>query len=144
MKDHSGTEDEANLIVSLTFPVASSRLGSASAGGGNLTLPTLEIAVENYGHSVIRDPLDLTLFGAAVDDALRCLQNKWNVKKVHLYVGAPAAAVLLVGQKMQARHHATFVCYESLPSNGPFAPTIEISSQEVRTVGQDMAITLQT
>ena len=140
----TGTEDEANLIVSLTFPVPTSRLGPASATNGNLTLPTLEIAVDNFGHSTIRHPSDLTLFGAAVDEAIKCLQNVWNVKKVHLYVGAPAAAALLVGQKMQARHHATFVCYESLPGNGAFAPTIEISSQEVRAVGQNLAVSLQT
>lgn len=144
LKDHTGAEDEANLIVSLTFPVPTARLGPASATDGNLTLPTLEISVENFGHSTVRHPSDLTLFGAAVDEALRCLQNVWNVKKVHLYVGAPAAAALLVGQKMQARHHATFVCYESLPSNGPFAPTIEISSQEVCVVGQNLVVSLQT
>ncbi|KLU36910.1 hypothetical protein AB595_10245 [Massilia sp. WF1] len=144
LRDHTGTEDEANLIVSLTFPVAAFRLSTVSADKGNLTLPTIEISVENFGHSTIRHPSDLTLFGTAVDEALRRLQNVWNVKKVHLYVGAPAAAVLLVGQKMQARHHATFVCYESLPGNGPFAPTIEISSQEVRTVGQNLSVSLQT
>jgi len=144
LKDHTGAEDEANLIVSLTFPVPTARLAPASATDGNLTLPTLEISVENFGHSTVRHPSDLTLFGAAVDEALRCLQNVWNVKTVHLYVGAPAAAALLVGQKMQARHHATFVCYESLPGNGPFAPTIEISSQEIRAVDQNLAVSLQT
>jgi hypothetical protein len=144
LKDHTGAEDEANLIVSLTFSIPVSRLGPASATNGSLTLPSLEISVENFGHSTIRHPSDLTHFGAAVDEALRCLQNVWNVKKVHLYIGAPAAAALLVGQKMQARHHATFVCYESLPSNGPFAPTIEISSQEVCVVGQNLAVSLQT
>lgn len=144
LRDHTGAEDEANLIVSLTFPVPTSRLGPASATNGSLTLPTLEISVQNFGHSTIRHSSDLTLFGAAVDEALKCLHNMWNVKKVHLYVGAPAAAALLVGQKMQARHHATFVCYESLPGNGSFAPTIEISSQEVRAVGQNLAVSLQT
>lgn len=144
LHDHTGIEDEANLIVSLTFQVPATRLGAMSATAGNLVLPTLEISVDNVGHSVIRHPSDLTLLGAAIDDALQKLQNIWNVKKVHLYVGAPAAAVLLVGQKMQARHQATFVCYESLPGNGAFAPTIEISSQEVKAVGQNQTVSLQT
>lgn len=144
LKDHTGTEEEANLIVSVTFPLSSSRLAPVSANNGNLTLPTLEISVENFGHSTIRHPSDLTLFGAAVDEALKCLQNVWNVKKVHLYVGAPASAALLVGQKMQARHHATFVCYESMPGNGPFAPTIEISSDKVSAVGHNLSVSLQT
>lgn len=144
LKDHTGTEEAANLIVSLTFPVATARLAPVSADNGNLTLPTIEISVENFGHSTIRHPSDLTLFGAAVDEALKHLQDVWNVKKVHLYVGAPAGAVLLIGQKMQARHHATFVCYESLPDNGAFAPTIEISSQQIRTVGHDLTVSLQT
>jgi hypothetical protein len=144
LHDHTGIEDEANLIVSLTFQVPATRLGAISATAGNLVLPTLEISVDNVGHSVIRHPSDLTLLGGAIDDALQKLQNIWNVKKVHLYVGAPAAAVLLVGQKMPARHQATFVCYESLPGNGAFAPTIEISSQEVKAVGQNLAVSLQT
>lgn len=144
LKDHTGIEEQANLIVSLTFPVAVSRLATVSAVADNLTLPTIEISVENFGHSTIRHPSDLTLFGAAVDDALRLLQDVWNVKKVHLYVGAPAAATLLIGQKMQARHHATFVCYEALSGDGSFAPTIEISPQEVRTVGQNLSVPLQT
>lgn len=144
LKDHTGTEDEANLIVSLTLPVPTSRLGPASATNGSLSLPTLEITVDDFGHSTIRHPSDLTFFGTVVDEAVKCLQNVWNVKKVHLYVCAPAAAAMLVGQKMQARHHATFVCYESLPGNGAFAPTIEISSQEVKVVGQNLAVSLQT
>lgn len=144
LQDHTGTEDEANLVVSLTFQVPIARLAAVSAIAGNLALPTLEISVDNVGHSVIRHPSDLTLLGAAIDGALHQLQSVWNVKKVHLYVGAPAAAALLVGQKMQARHQATFVCYESLPGNGAFAPTIEISSQEVKEVGQNLAVSLQT
>jgi len=144
LKDHTGTEDEANLIVSLTLPVPTSRLGPASATNGSLSSPTLEITVDDFGHSTIRHPSDLTFFGTVVDEAVKCLQNVWNVKKVHLYVCAPAAAAMLVGQKMQARHHATFVCYESLPGNGAFAPTIEISSQEVKVVGQNLAVSLQT
>lgn len=144
LMDHTGTEEAANLIVSLTFPVATARLAPVSAGNGNLTLPTIEISVENFGHSTIRHPSDLTLFGATVDEALKHLQDVWKVKKVHLYVGAPAGAVLLIGQKMQARHHATFACYESLPDNGPFAPTIEISTQLIRTVGHDLSVSLQT
>jgi len=144
LKDYTGTEDEANLIVSLTLPVPTSRLGPASATNGSLSLPTLEITVDDFGHSTIRHPSDLTFFGTVVDEAVKCLQNVWNVKKVHLYVCAPAAAAMLVGQKMQARHHATFVCYESLSGNGAFAPTIEISSQEVKVVGQNLAVSLQT
>jgi len=144
LENHTGVETEANLVISLTFPIATSRLAAVSASGGNLTLPTIEISVENFGHSAVRHPSDLTLFGAALDEALKCLQDKWNIKKVHLYVGAPTPAVMLVGQKMQARHHATFVCYESLPGNGAFAPTIEISSQEARVVGQDLSVSLQT
>jgi len=144
LKDHTGTEDEANLIVSLTLPVPTSRLGPTSATNGSLSLPTLEITVDDFGHSTIRHPSDLTFFGTVVDEAVKCLQNVWNVKKVHLYVCAPASAAVLVGQKMQARHHATFVCYESLPGNGAFTPTIEISSQEVKVVGQNLAVSLQT
>ncbi len=144
LKDRLHGEEEVNLIVSLTFPISASRLADVSAANGVLTLPTLEVSVEAPSHSAIRHPSDLTLFGKAVDEALRKIQDEWKVKKVHLYVGAPASAVMLVGQKMQARNQATYVCYESLPGLGaPFAPTITISSQEVRAVGTDLVVPLQ-
>jgi hypothetical protein len=145
LKDRLNDEDEANLIVSLTFPVTAARLAPVSASGGMLTLPTLEISTEHFGHSSIRHPTDLALFGAAVDEALRKLQDEWHVKKVHLYVGAPTSAAMLVGQKMQARHQATFVCYESLPGMGAaFAPTITISSKEVIAVGSSQSVLLHS
>jgi hypothetical protein len=144
IKNHIGTEDEANLIVSLTFPIIPSRLAPVSAVEGTVVLPTIEISVEDSDHSTIRHPTDLTLFGGAVDQALRRLQDEWKVKKVHLYVGAPTSAVLLIGQKMQARHHVTFICYETLPGSVNFAPTIEISSREVRAVSQNLSVSLLT
>lgn len=145
LKDRLQDEDEANLIVSLTFPVTAQRLAPSSASAGTFTLPTLEISVEHFGHSSIRHPSDLALFGTAVDEALHKLQDEWQVNKVHLYVGAPASAAMLVGQKLQARHHATFVCYESLPGTGAaFAPTIEISSKEVTAVGSSQGVLLQS
>jgi hypothetical protein len=144
LKDRSHGEDEVNLIVSLTFAISPSRLADVSAANGILKLPTLAVSVEAPSHSAIRHPADLALFGKAVDDALRQIQDEWKVKKVHLYVGAPASAVLLIGQKMQARNHTTYVCYESLPGLGAqFARTITISSQEVRAIGTDLAVSLQ-
>lgn len=145
LKNRLQDEDEANLIVSLTFPVTAARLAPISANLGTLTFPTLEISVEQFGHSSIRHPTDLALFGTAVDEALRKLQDEWHVKKVHLYVGAPASAAMMVGQKMQARHQATFACYESLPGTGAaFAQTIEISSKAVTAVGSSQAVFLQS
>jgi hypothetical protein len=141
-----GDVAEAVLLVSLTFNITANRLPAPATVGGLLALPTVEVRVENPSSDVIRHPDDLSLFGAAVDDALRLLQDRWKVKKVHLFIGAPTSAVLKVGQKMQARHHANFLCHEPL-AVGPdaeFAPTIEISSTEVRAVRTGHAVSLQT
>lgn len=144
LKDRLHDEVEANLIISLTFDISTDRLASVSASGGTLLLPTVSISVEQFGHSSIRHPTDLALFGKAVDEALRKLQDEWRVTKVHLYIGAPASAALLVGQKMQARHQATFVCYESLSGLGAaFAPTVTISTQDVTAVGINHSVPLQ-
>lgn len=135
---------EANLIVSLTFPITPSRLPSVSSNGNKFVLPTIEISVANKSANTVRHPDDLTLFGGAVDEALKLLQDIWKVRKVHLYVGAPTTAVLTIGQKMQARHHASFVCHET--SGGPesaFAPTIEISNETVRNVTSGQTVSLQ-
>lgn len=137
---------EAVLLISLTFTITANRLPATVAVGGMLTLPTVEVRVAHPNSCVILHPDDLALFGAAVDDALQLLQDCWKVKKIHLFVGAPASAVLKVGQKMQARHHATFVCHEPLPSGvaSSFAPTIEISTTEVLAIRTGHAVSLQT
>lgn len=141
---HTSAAEEANLVVSLTAPISDSRLAGSSTGSG-LRLPTIEISVEQFGHSTIRHPRDLALFGLAVDEALKTLQDQWRIKKLHLYVCAPASAALMVGQKLQARHHANVVCYESLPGkDAPYAPTIEISSHDVKVVGSNLSVSLQT
>lgn len=142
----NGQTDEAVLLVSLTFGITVERLPAPAGLGGSLTLPTVEISVENPNAQVIRHPDDLVLFGAAVDDALKILQDTWKVKKVRLFIGAPTSAVLKVGQKLQARHHSTFLCHEPL-ARGPdamFAPTIEISPGTVRAVGIGQSVSLQT
>lgn len=146
LKDCTPGDVEANLVVSLTFGIKISRLADTSASDGYLKLPTIEISVDDPDASTIGHPTDLVLFGRAVDEALKLLQDDWGVTKVHLYVGAPPTAVVIVGQKMQARHHASYICYEALPkgASAPFASTIEISSQEVKAVGSGLTVSLQT
>jgi hypothetical protein len=142
----SGDAEEAVLLISLTFDITTNRLPAPATKDMSLVLPGIQISVEKPSPQVIRHPNDLALFGAAVDEALRLLQDSWKVKKVHLFIGAPTSAVLKVGQKMQARHHANFLCHEPLATgtNSAFAPTIEISSTEVRAIRTGHAVSLQT
>jgi hypothetical protein len=54
---------------------------------------------------------------------------------------------MLVGQKMQARHQAAYVCHEACGGPGSaYAPTIELTSTHVRELvsGHYQAIELQT
>lgn len=138
--------DEAALLVSLTYGITTKRLPSPVVVNDALAMPTLEITVDSPNPAVIRHPDDLVHFGAAVDDALRTLQDTWKVKKVHLFVGAPTSAALLVGQKMQARHQATFYINETLPngSESVFAPTIAISATAVSAIRNGQSVSLQT
>lgn len=135
VKDFSG-ENEACLLVSLTFDIAHERLTKQCFENGHLQLPTLKLSADRFGADVIGHPKDLELFGAKLDEAIRTLQDKWKAQRIHLYVGAPASACFRVGQKMQARNQATYVCYETDRGFGSaFKQTLEISSTMVSGPG---------
>lgn len=131
LKDFSG-ESEACLLVSLTFDIAPDRLTTQCFESGELKLPTIKLTADRFGSDVIGHPGDLVLFGVKLDEAIRILQDQWKVERIHLFVGAPAAACFRVGQKMQARSQAIYVCYETDRGIGSaFKQTIEISSTVV-------------
>lgn len=137
---------EACLVVALTSDIPPERMPAACAANGRHRLPTLRITGPTFDKACMQHPADVQLFGRAVDAAICRLQDEWHVSKVHLFVSAPATAVVTVGQKMQARHHASFVCYEALPGAGSaYAATIEISSASVRELvsGNDASFNLQ-
>jgi hypothetical protein len=135
LKDFS-EETEACLVVSLTFDISPDRLTTPCVESGALQLPTLKLTANRFGHDVIGHPKDLELFGAKLDEAIRILQDQWKVPRIHLFVGAPVSACVRVGQKMQARNQATYVCYETDRVFGsPFKQTIEISSTAVSGPG---------
>lgn len=127
-------EREAILIVDATASLAYSRLPAEFVSGGQLALPTLRISVDEPSPHCIRHPRDLELITKAIDDAVRVLQDEWRVTRVHLFVVAPASAVVVLGQKMQARHQADYVMYEAVAggADSPFKPTIELTSEVVR------------
>ncbi|WP_269533143.1 SAVED domain-containing protein [Chitinimonas sp. BJYL2] len=128
LKDFSG-QNEACLLVSLTFDVALDRLTTQCFENGELRLPTIKLIADRFGSDVMGHPKDLELFGTKLDEAVRKLQDQWKVQRIHLIVGAPASACFRVGQKMQARNQATYVCYETDRGIGSsFKATIEISS----------------
>lgn len=135
----------ACLLVSLTYGVTADRLLSPCAQGGTFLMPTVEVQTSNPGPDCISHPEDLVQFGRVVDHALQLIQDEWRAAHIHLFVGAPASAVVRVGQKLQARHHATTTCHETLGGAGsPFAPTIEISSTQVRDLSSSEALPLVT
>lgn len=145
LKEHvKGTD--ACLIVSLTYPVDPTRLPSDLYTTSGFALGALEVTASdpsNLGHDIFKHPLDIDYFALAIEKAIRTMQDQWRVKKVHLVVGAPASACFRIGQKLQARHHATVVCYESLPGYGAsFEKTIEISNEKVSELQTGQSISL--
>jgi hypothetical protein len=116
---------EACLRVSLTFDVTDDRVPASS-------MPTVDIRAARLGNDAVARPEDLVAFGQCVDEALKVLQDQWKVDVVHLFVGAPASACLKLGQKLQARHHATVVVYETAQGSKRFEETIRITRREAR------------
>lgn len=147
LKAPGSSESAANLIVSLTFDLAAERLppGCYDAHRGELALPTVEVYVapEDRGIHVIGAPSDLECYAKALDRAIQILHDEWRVTHVHLFIGAPTTAVVTMGQKMQARYQATYVCHEAKERDGVFFPTVEISSTQVRELQSGMVLDLQ-
>lgn len=136
--------EEACLLVSLTFGIDPARLPEHCYKDGKWVLPALEVFVDEPSPNVISHPKDLQLFGKQLDNALRTLQDQFQTKKIHLIVGAPATAAVVIGQKMQARHHPPFICHESTGGpQAPFLPSIEISSAQVTELASGATCSLQ-
>lgn len=140
--EHSG-QDEAALLVYLTAAVDRAELPAELAGA----IPTMELRAQQPNHAVITTQKDLDALAVHMDNALRRLQDEWRVRRIHLLIVAPASACVLLGQKLQARHHANVVIYERkrVPpgqGRGPFVPTIEIGQSEVQLVGTSHRVPL--
>lgn len=128
----SSGEDEACLVISLTYDITPERLTEACFADGEFKLPSIRVTADRFSTDVIQHPRGLELFGATLDSALRVLQDDWKVQRIHLFVGAPASSCFRIGQKMQARHQASFLCHETGTGRGsPFMQTIEILSDAV-------------
>lgn len=136
-------QDEAILVVALTSDIEATRMPATCAVDGKLLLPTLRITGPTFDKDCMQQPEDLQLVGLAVDAAVRKLQDEWRVRKVCLFVSAPASAVVAVGQKLQARHHADFICHEAAPGPGSaYRATIEITPTLVRELVSGLANSL--
>lgn len=141
VQNHSPGQEEAILVVALTSDIEASRMTANCALHGKLLLPTLRVIGPTFDKDCIQQPEDLQLVGLAVDAAIRRLQDDWRVRKVHLFVSAPASAAVVVGQKMQARQHAEFVCHESVAGPGSgYKATIEITPTLVRELVSGLAL----
>ena len=134
----------AAMIVALTFDPAGERLGGAIYADGTFKLPTLKLSASgSLGPDILESPADLDEVSRLLGEAVRRLQDDWKVTTVHLFVAAPASVAFKIGQKLQARHQSTFVCYEALRGpQAPFSPTIEIRSTEVVVPGMTTRLQL--
>lgn len=130
---HDGKRD-AILLVELTAAIDFGRLPEDCFQENRLLLPALRITTASPSIHCIRHPVDLELVTKRIDDAVRMLQDQWRMTRVHVFAIAPASAIVALGQKMQARHQAAYVIYES-DTRGPQAPfkaTIELTSKHVQ------------
>jgi SMODS-associated and fused to various effectors sensor domain len=140
------TSTEATLLVYLTANIDPNRLPQSVHGANGWRLPTLKLSIDSPNADCIERPEDLRALGRSIDDAIRRLQDEWHVERVHLIVCAPTSVCVTLGQKLQARHHAKYMCYEALTGPGaPYKATIEISSESVCELvsGTDASASLQ-
>ena len=142
LRGHAVGETDAVLVVALSSDIEPSRMPADCVFNGQFSLPTLCVTGPTFDKDCMQQPEDLQLFGLAVDAAMRQLQDNWRVRRVRLFVSAPTSAAVVVGQKMQARHHAEFICHESLAGPGSdYKPTIEITPTFVRELVSGLTLT---
>ncbi|MFM0718232.1 SAVED domain-containing protein [Paraburkholderia strydomiana] len=136
LEDHTEGAEDACLIVSLTFSISPNRLPTEVAANSVFKMGALEVSSnETLHHDILSNEGDLDLISQRLGEAVRVLQDDWRVKRVHVFIGAPASVCFKLGQKLQARNQAIYRCYESEHgASGAFLPTIEIDSKEVRSV----------
>lgn len=145
----SAEAGDAALLVYITAAVPTAELPSVFQRDGEMALPTVRISIEEPNYSAISHPDDLQLFGVAVSEALRILNDMWRPQRIHIVLVAPASACFRFGQKLQARNQCATLLYERTPTSGatgpvsrPFAPTIEILSDAVRLPDGTHAVAL--
>lgn len=133
LKERESESNEATLLLYLTADIAVIRLPEPIADADGWKLPTIRVGISTPNPDCIERPEDLKRLGIALDQAIRQMQDGWQIKCIHLIVCAPTSASVTLGQKMQARHHANYVCYEAVGGAGsPYKATIEIGSDSVR------------
>lgn len=143
LKEATSSDSEAILQIHLTAVIPSQELPEHLFDSEGFKLPAIELTIDDCHFNAISHPKDLELLGNAIDSIYRKIQDEWRIKKVHLFVVAPATACVRIGQKMQARHHADFILYERKPSvsgtgsHRNFEPTIKVSSTKVVLVSTD-------
>ncbi len=128
---------EAALLVSLTFPVDPVRTGRA-------TLPAVHLTATQHGPACLASQDDFDALWREVGEALRVLTDEMRSEVIHLFVGAPASACMALGQKLQARHHPTVVCYETNPVTRDFVETIRITREQVRHEASGSAVSINS
>ena len=133
LREPHSSEREAVLLVELTATIDYSRLPEDCFQRDELILPTLRLSTVSPSMHCIRHPKDLELVTKKIDDAVQMLQDEWRMNRVHVFAIAPASAIVVIGQKMQARHQAAYVIYESEPGRpqSQFKATIELTSKHV-------------
>lgn len=133
LQDAADNQSEACLLISFTFDIDPERLPEEIFRDGKFRMPALKVFPnDGFGVDSIRHPRDLDRAASVIGEAITRLQDEWKVGRVHLVIGAPPSVVFKVGQKMQARHQADFVCYEAEMA-GPtsrFLPTITIGGRK--------------
>ena len=137
LQEHVPGQEDACLIISLTFAIPRARLGAHVFESDSFNMGAIEVtAHDKLHHDILASEADLDSVSRQVGEAVRVLQDEWHVKRVHLFIGAPATVCFKLGQKLQARHHALYRCYESaFGSAAPYFPTIDICNDEARVVG---------
>lgn len=144
LQEHSPGAEEACLVVSLTFKISPTRLPREVFESGSFKMGVIEVSADGkLHHDILANEGDIDLVSKQLGEAVRVLQDEWRVKRVHLFVGAPATVGFKLGQKLQARNHATYRCYESTPGQDtPYLPTIEINNKEARVIDTEVTLRL--
>ena len=76
-------------------------------------------------------------FSGLARQAIKTIQDSWRSKKVHVFGVSPASTLFKFGQMLQAGNHPIYRVYDRPDGATPFTPALDITGNEVFSVGSD-------
>lgn len=97
----------------------------------------IRITCSNPNPNCIGSQESLGSFSDLARQAISTIQDNWRSQKVHVFGVSPASTLFKFGQMLQAGHHSVYTIYDRPDGARSFIPALELTGNEIRSIGQE-------